>query len=158
MTLTTTDAQEDKRAEARLAMSGDEKTRFEDALTTMAKRKEALELEWIKLDDERKQLSEQLEIILDREKQAEEAEAKLEVEEAKLGMTKDKQEIEKKRWVIQDNRRDAEHEKWPIQEKLWGIEKLIQDHTLEYRKILATEEETKSKLEHIGLNSKTTNA
>ncbi|MBI2097815.1 MAG: hypothetical protein HYT46_02710 [Candidatus Vogelbacteria bacterium] len=157
------DELEEKRRAAQLAMEGPEwtakreretlerqtateKAKLEQALANLEKQKEALELDWIKLDDERKIIREKLAPILEREKQAEEAEAKLELDEAKAALVKDKQEVEKKRQTIQETRQAAEKEKWVLQEKIWQIESLIEANTVKYRARLDEEDEAKKQL------------
>ncbi|MBI4136404.1 MAG: hypothetical protein HY481_02595 [Candidatus Vogelbacteria bacterium] len=157
------DALETKRLEARTAMEGPEwtakreletrerqttaeKTKLEQLLASLDKQKETLELEWIRLDDQRKIIREKLAPILEREKQAEEAEAKLELDEAKTASPKDKQGIERKRQTIQETRQAAEKDKWALQEQVWQIESVLEANTVKYRALLDQEDEAKKQL------------
>lgn len=154
---------ERKRQEARAAMEGPERTEkrerserekqdlneketLEHLLSDLTRQKEKLELDWVALDDQRKVIRAALAPILEREKVAEEEEARLEVEEAKTGLPQPKQEIEKARWAAQDKRRTTEQEKWGWQEKLFKIEQAIETNTAKYRTILDQEEPAQTKL------------
>ena len=154
---------ERKREEARAAMEGPEWTEkrergerekesrgervtLELELATIATQKEKLELDWIALDDQRKIIRASLAPILEKEKLAENEEARLELEEAKTGLPQPKQGIEKERWAAQDKRRQAEEEKWGLQEKLFKLEQAIESNTQKYRTLLDQEEAAKTKL------------
>src|SRR3989344_2142658 len=157
------DALETKRLEARTAMeepewtakrehetrerqTTTEKTKLKQLLASLDKQKETLELEWIRLDDQRKIIREQLAPILEREQQAGEAEAKLELDEPKTAPPKDKREIERKRQTIQETRQAAEKDKWALQEQVWQIESVIEANTVKYRALLDQEDEAKKQL------------
>ncbi|MEK7208663.1 MAG: hypothetical protein AAB677_00180 [Patescibacteria group bacterium] len=157
---------EQKRLAARQAMEGPEWTakrereekekkisetgeQLKKSLAEIDQKKTAMELEWVKLDDQRKIVRAQLAPILEREKQAESAEASLELEEAKTVLTQDKQVIEKKRQVAQITRQEAEKEKWGYQEKLWQIERVIETNTVKYRALLDQEDEAKKQLNEL---------
>jgi len=154
---------ERKRREARAAMEGPEWTEkrernerekeshgeqiaLDRQLAEIATQKEKLELDWIALDDQRKIIRAALAPILEREKTAEEEEARLEIEEAKTGLPQPRQEIEKTRWAAQDKRRSAEQEKWGWQEKLFKIEQAIENNTQKYRGLLDQEDTAQTKL------------
>ena len=161
---------ERKREEARAAMEGPEWTEkrerserekqtlseretLEHLTADITKQKDKLELDWIALDDQRKIIRETLAPILEREKVAEEEEARLELEEAKTGLPRPKQEIEKNRWAAQDKRRSAEQEKWGLQEKLFKLEQAIEVNTQKYRALLDQEDTAQTKLNAIQAQS-----
>lgn len=129
--------------ETRERQNAAEQSRLEQLLANLDKQKETLEIEWVRLDDQRKIVREKLAPILERERQAEEAEAKLELDEAKTALVKDKQEVERKRQIIQETRQAAEKEKWVLQEKIWQIESAIEANTVKYRARLDEEDEAK---------------
>ncbi|MEK7585214.1 MAG: hypothetical protein AAB455_01740 [Patescibacteria group bacterium] len=166
--MTPEESLEAKRLEAKAAMEGPEWTakrereekvaqvtsergQVEKSLSDLTRQKEALELEWVRLDDERKIMREKLAPVLERERQTEEAEAKLELEEAKATIPQDKQAVEKKRQVIQATRREVEQEKWVHQEKLWKVENVIETNTVKYRALLDQEDELKKRLNSLAI-------
>lgn len=154
--------------QARLAMEGLERTekRLEEErkqttqkeqeeikskLAELDKNKEVLELDWVKLDDQRQLIKNALKPILEAEKQAEDAEATIELEEAKTTTPQEKTVIEKKRWEAQDKRRQAEKEKWDLQAKLWKIEETIQINTKKYRELLDTEDKLRTRAQELAI-------
>lgn len=154
---------EQKRLAARQAMEGPDWTakrereegdkknaaaaeQLKKSLAEIDQQKTALELEWVKLDDQRKVIRAQLAPVLEREKQAEAMETGLELEEAKTVLAQDKQVIEKKRQTAQAARQEAEKDKWGYQEKLWQLERVIETNTVKYRALLDREDEAKKQL------------
>ena len=123
-----------------------ERVNLERELAEIATQKDKLELDWIALDDQRQVIRAALTPILEREKTAENEEARLELEEAKTGLPQPKQGIEKDRWAAQDKRRQAEQEKWDWQEKLFKLEQTIENNTQKYRTLLDQEEALQAKL------------
>lgn len=155
-----------KRAEAQAALGGPEwaaKHEREAKLKTLqtendslvnkladtAKQKEALEVSWIELDNERRAIRTVLNPLLDEEKKIEAEESALEQEEAKIGLAADKQVVEKRRWLIQDKRKEIEQKKWAEEEKLAKIEATIQTNTTKYRTLLDEEEKADQRLTQI---------
>ena len=140
--------------EERTQVAGKEIEELEGKLTKLEKNKEHYELEWVKQDDKRQIIKNALKPILEAEKLAEDAEATLELEEAKAtNNPEQKMEVEKKRWEADDARRKAEKEKWDLQQNLWKIERLIETNTKEYREILAEEDKLKSRLQELKATS-----
>lgn len=157
---------EQKRRAARQAMEGPEWTakreheekekkvsetrgQVEKRLKEAAQKKETLELEWVKADDRRKIINDQLAPILAREKQIEETESGLELEEAKAVNPQDKQVAEKKRQQTQTERQETERAKWEWQEKLWQLDKVIEVNTTKYRALLDEEDTAKKQLNEL---------
>jgi len=157
---------EEKRLAARQAMEGPEWTakresaekekkvsetrdQLEKRLKDIGQKKEVLELEWVKADDRRKIINDQLAPILAREKQIEETETTLELEEVKAIAPQDKQTAEKKRQQTQTERQETEKEKWSYQEKLWQIESAIETNTTKYRTLLDEEDAAKKQLNEL---------
>lgn len=157
-----------KRSEAQAALAGREWTEKRERenktktlktesdtliqkLAEIGKEKEALELHWIELDNQRRAIRAVLNPLLDEEKKVEAEEANLEAEEAKIGLANDKQVVEKKRWVTQDKRKEIEQKKWGEEEKLAKIETTIQTNTIKYRQLLDEEEKLEKRLEQVKL-------
>lgn len=135
--------------EAKEQTAADERSRLEKQLVEIAQAKEKLELDWVRLDDRRQVLKGELTPILEREKQIEETEAKLEIDEAKTNAGKDQLEIEKKRQTIQETRRQTEKDKWVWQEKIWQIDGVIETNTTRYRALLDQEDAAKKRLREL---------
>lgn len=165
---------EDKRAEAQAALAGAEWTAkherelklkglegeasgLEASLATNTKEREALELRWIELDNQRREIRTVLNPLLDEEKKIETEEANLEAEEAKIGLAADKHKVEEKRWAVQNQRQEVEKKKWAQEEKLQKIEALIQEHTAKYRALLDEEEKINQRLQAIKLEESSLN-
>lgn len=157
-----------KRSEAQAALAGQEWTEKHerenktkalkaegDSLTQklagISKEKEALEFDWIELDNQRRAIRTVLNPLLDEEKKIEAEENNLEAEEAKIGLANDKQVVEKKRWATQDKRKEIEQKKWNEEEKLAKIEATIQANTTKYRNLLDEEEKIEQRSEQIKL-------
>ncbi len=127
----------------------EQKNKFEHELATLNKEKEKLELAWVTNDDVRKAIRLDLNPLLEKEKQIEEAEAKLETEEAASSLPQNKQAVEKKRWLIQDQRKEVEKSKWTFQEKLWQVEAEIDKNTKRYRDLLTQEDKIQEELKKL---------
>ncbi|MEK7650776.1 MAG: hypothetical protein AAB364_02840 [Patescibacteria group bacterium] len=157
-----------KRSEAQAALAGQEWTEKHERenktktlktesdglvqkLAGISKEKEALEFDWIELDNQRRAIRTILNPLLDEEKKIEAEENNLESEEAKIGLANDKQVVEKKRWATQDKRKEIEQKKWNEEEKLAKIEATIQTNTTKYRTLLDEEEKIEKRLEQAKL-------
>lgn len=139
-----------KRAEEEKARStSEQKGKFEKELAALAKEKEQLEIAWVTFDDQRKAIRLDLNPLLEKEKQIEEAEAKLETEEVTAVVPQTKQAVEKKRWLIQDQRKEVEKTKWGLQEKLWQMEAEIDKNTKHYRELLTQEDKLQEELKKL---------
>ncbi len=127
--------QEEKEAEVKqaLALLDAEKQKTD-------KQKETLEIAWVGLDEKRGAIKKELQPILDQEKQVEDEEGQLELEEEKAAAPDQKKLVEKKRWDVQDKRKALEQQKWALQDKLIELEKQIGDNTKRYQTLLDEED------------------
>ena|SRR3989344_3470878 len=141
-----------KRAqEEKTQVMSSQKSKLNQDLAELNKEKEKLEIAWVTYDDQRKAVRLDLNPLLEKEKQIEEAEAKLETEEATAALPQNKQVVEKKRWLIQDQRQEVEKVKWGLQEKLWQMEAEIEKNTKRYRELLIQEDELQVKLKSLNV-------
>ncbi|MFA6416221.1 MAG: hypothetical protein WCW56_01905 [Candidatus Paceibacterota bacterium] len=141
---------------AKLAMEGPERTAVREErehdfdvknklatidakLAEIAKQKEALEITWIKLDENRTGLRKMIDPIVERETKLEVDESQLEEQEKNTVGEKERMVIEQKRWAIQEDRHKAEEEKWVYDSRLFKVEDQIKDNTSAYQKILDEE-------------------
>lgn len=108
-------------------------------LNEIAKQKEALELTWIKLDENRTGLRKMIDPIVERETKLEVDESQLEEQEKNTIGERERTVLEQKRWAIQEARHKAEEEKWVYDNRLFKIEDQIKDNTSAYQKILDEE-------------------
>lgn len=157
------DALQEKLAAAQVAMAGPErvakheedlkretakkqKLETEKRLAEINKQKEKFEVDWITLDDKRKEINLNLTPILTDEKTLEEEEAKVELEEARATAPGDKQLAENKRWAAQTKRHQLEEKKWTLQESLKQAEDKIAALTTQYQTLLDEEDKLKQQL------------
>ncbi len=124
-----------------------EQSELEKKISLLDQQKSALELEWITLDDKRKELNTKLTPLLTDEKALEEEEAKNELEEARAAAPADKQLAENKRWATQTKRRAIEEKKWGFQTELTQVEGKIEVSTQKYRTLLDEEDGIKTRLD-----------
>lgn len=108
-------------------------------LAEIAKQKESLEINWIKLDENRTGLRKMIDPIVERETKLEVDESQLEEQEKNTVGERERTVIEQKRWAIQEERHKAEEEKWVYDNRLFKIEDQIKDNTAAYQKILDEE-------------------
>lgn len=113
---------------------------IENKIAEIAKQKETLELNWIKLDENRTGLRNMINPIAERETSLEADEGQLEEQEKNTVNDKEKMALEQKRWGIQEQRHKAEEEKWIYENRLFKIEDQIKDNTANYQKLLDEEE------------------
>jgi dephospho-CoA kinase len=57
--------------------------------------------------------------------------------------------VEEKRWAVADERKAVEQKKWSEEEKLVKVDKVIEDNTTAYRKLLDEEDKIVTRLEQI---------
>lgn len=146
----------DKLERAKLAMEGPTRTaereerehemdvksklaNIDKKLTEISKQKEALEITWIKLDENRTGLRKMINPIMERETKLEVDESQLEEQEKNTVGEKERMALEQKRWASQEARHKAEEEKWVYDNRLFKIEDQIKDNTSAYQKILDEE-------------------
>jgi len=151
-----TDPVDEKIERAKLAMEGPERTAkreerehstdvknqltiLEKRLAVIAEEKETLEINWIKLDENRTGLRNMINPIVERETKLEADESQLEEQEKNTVGEKERMTLEQKRWAIQEARHKAEEEKWVYDNRLFKIEDQIKDNTSAYQKILDEE-------------------
>jgi chromosome segregation ATPase len=156
----------DPREAARRALEGEERTAKREsaerqqqiqgelstvnkALADLRRQKEELELAWIDLDGKKKAIRANLNPMLEREKQLEEEEAKLEAEEASTGVPASRHEIEQKRWPLQAERKEIEQKKWVEEEKIIELDRTIEVNTVKYRQLLEEEDKLTAKLKQL---------
>ncbi len=142
-----------RETEARVKIAKEELAKLDEQLGKIRIEKERLELDWIGLDNTRRQLRKVLEPILVEEKRIEAEEATLETEEERIGASSDKQVVEKKRWAIQDQRKEIEKRKWVEEEKMTAIEKTINENTARYRQLLDEEDKLQTNTEQLKAES-----
>lgn len=118
-------------------------------LAETKRKKEELELEWVKFDSQKKILNEKLEPIIKEENKVENEEMRIETEEQAMGLAREKQAVEKKRWQIEDERRKLEQQKWVFEEKIWQVDDAISQATRDYQSLLADEEQITERLAEI---------
>ena len=152
-----TDPVDEKIERAKLAMEGPERTAkreerehstdvknqltiLEKRLAVIAEEKETLEINWIKLDENRTGLRNMINPIVERETKLEADESQLEEQEKNTVNEKDRVTLEQKRWALQELRHKAEEEKWVYENRLFKIEDQIKDNTTRYQKLLDEEE------------------
>jgi len=152
-----TDPVDEKIERAKLAMEGPERTAkreerehstdvknqltiLEKKLAVIAEEKETLEINWIKLDENRTGLRNMINPIVERETKLEADESQLEEQEKNTVNEKDRVTLEQKRWALQELRHKAEEEKWVYENRLFKIEDQIKDNTTRYQKFLDEEE------------------
>ena len=128
-----------------------EKTQIEAKLHEVSKQKEALELEWIKYNNQKTPLETQVQPIISEEKTAEDEERKTEQDEAVAVSTPGVpiakiQDIEVKRWTIQERRHHAEEQKWAFQKQIEALKASMDTLGAAYRKILQDEDALKKSI------------
>jgi len=139
--------QRKKEAELRAKLEG-EKTQLELKLRELLQQKEALELEWIKYNNQETPLETQVQPIIAEEKAAEDEERKVEQDEAVAVSTPGTpvakiQEVEIKRWTVQERRHHAEEQKWAFQKQIESLKAAKDELGNAYRKILSDEDALK---------------
>jgi hypothetical protein len=127
----------------------DERNKLNTRLQEIAKLKTDLEINWVELDNKRRDLKIILDPILKKEEEIEARKAEVENTERTTGLPKEKEAVEKKRWLIEDELRTSEQAKWEQQEKLWKLEEAIEAATKQYRSLLDDEDKIHQELDKI---------
>ncbi|PIR44578.1 MAG: hypothetical protein COV10_03680 [Candidatus Vogelbacteria bacterium CG10_big_fil_rev_8_21_14_0_10_51_16] len=120
-------------------------------LAQVSKQKEYLELEWVKYNNQKQPLEQQLEPIVAEERATEAEERKVEQDEAVAQSTPNTQvaqiqEVEARRWATQERRHRAEEQKWAFAKQIETLATSMDSLGVEYRNILAQEDEVKKKI------------
>ncbi|MBI2482514.1 MAG: hypothetical protein HYV76_03065 [Candidatus Vogelbacteria bacterium] len=156
----------DKLAEAKKALAGPERAakieqaehereikeeskELETKLAVIVKKKEQLELLWVKLDDEKTIIKQKMTPIVEQEAKVEAEETGLEKTENETGLPSEKHKIEANRRIVEDKRRSLEDAKWKLQAEIDVIDGKIAEQTASYQKLLDEEESLQAKLDAI---------
>lgn len=130
-----------------------ERQKIEERLAEIAQSEEPLELEWIKLNEQKVDIVKQitpLKGVLDgvgRDYRA------LNLEEKNTSDPIKEHAIESKRWQIEERRRKAEEELLVLNEKLQELERAISILTSTYQRFLKEEEGLKNRIQEINVRS-----
>ncbi|PIR45419.1 MAG: hypothetical protein COV09_01495 [Candidatus Vogelbacteria bacterium CG10_big_fil_rev_8_21_14_0_10_50_13] len=135
--------------EAKVRALKAERATINSKLEEIAKQKEKHELDWIRLDEKRKQIKDNLKPITDKEAELETKEDQLEENEDQMPLPAERQKIEGERWQVASERHQAEEEKWQVENKLMDTDKKIDVDTKEYRAILNEEDKLGERLDQI---------
>lgn len=125
------------------------KKEIEDELSKIDKEKEAHELRWVELDNQKKELVEIVKPIREKEEKIESEEAALEEQEKRTPYPKQRHDIETKRWETTTARRATEEEKWAIEKKIVAIEEEVAEMTKVYQTILDREDALETEFREI---------
>ncbi|OHA57470.1 MAG: hypothetical protein A2114_01575 [Candidatus Vogelbacteria bacterium GWA1_51_14] len=135
--------------EAKVRALKAERATINSKLEELAKQKEQYELEWIKLDEKRKQIKDNLKPITDKESELETKEDQLEEKEDQMPLPAERQKLEGERWQVTSERHQVEEEKWQVENKLMETDKKIDVDTKEYRAVLSKEDKLRERLDQI---------
>jgi hypothetical protein len=130
-----------------------ERQKIEERLLEIAKSEEPLELEWIRLNEQKVDINKQISPLKGVLDGAGRDYRTLNLEEKNTFDPTKEHEIESKRWKIEERRRKAEEELLMLNEKLQELEMAINTLTATYQRFLKEEEGLKNRIQEINVRS-----
>lgn len=130
-----------------------ERQKIEERLLEIAKSEEPLELEWIRLNEQKVDIQKQIAPLKGVLDGAGRDYRTLNLEEKNTSDPTKEHEIETRRWQIEERRRRAEEELLVLNEKLQELERAINTLTATYQRFLKEEEGLKNRIQEINVRN-----
>ena len=117
-----------------------------ERIAEIEKLKESIEMNWIVLNEKKKQVEALLAPVLSRERELEEKKRGIEMKEASADGPAARHQIENERWEIERERRKAEEERWKFEKEIEVTARPMRELGAKYQKLLEEEERSAEEL------------
>ncbi len=111
-----------------------------ERIAEIAKLKESIEMNWIVLNEKKKEVEKSLAPVLSHERELEEKKHNLETKEASASGPAARHQIESERWEIERERRKVEEERWKLEREIETTKRPMRELGAKYQKLLEEEE------------------
>jgi len=117
-----------------------------DKLSEIAKMKDPMELEWVKLNEKRGKNVQKLNEILTSERDIERQVAEIEIKEKDAATAENRHGFESDRWKIETSRRDIEKQRWGLEDDIGKIDETTALLKEKYQQVLTAEKKLSDKV------------